>query len=503
MSDRRWFTLSIAARTALVAGLVGGVLAAGFSIWLRHTVYTERYEATSERTSSQLTAMLMDAERKQVFPGLSGDPSLSAIDGSYQTVSSNGQVLATADTLIPVAGSTPLTPVPAESTTWGPYRVKVRLGEYQPHGVCAPLPLKAPDRYCDQVRTLAGREVEAWRMIQPATFYHPRLDDRPTISLTLVVWPFEAQQARADVDKVLKPAMPLAVGLIMLGAYFATRLSLRPVDRMRAEAARISAQALHRRLPVTPSNDAIERLALALNETLDRLERSANQQREFVANAAHELRNPIAGLRAVLEVAEEHPDNVDLRKVIANAASDTRTLQYLANDLLLVAGLDAERYPHRELVDLAELVRRQVARRWTERVELRLDAAPEALVLGDPGRLDRLVRNLLDNAIRHARTTVTISVGTGASVILRVADDGPGIPAEHRQHVFERFTRLDESRDRDAGGAGLGLAIAREIADRHGATLSITDSPGGGACLTAKFPHPADISDFSGHEGRC
>jgi signal transduction histidine kinase len=308
----------------------------------------------------------------------------------------------------------------------------------------------------------------------------------------MVVWPFEAQQARADVDKVLKPAMPLAVGLIMLGAYFATRLSLRPVDRMRAEAARISAQALHRRLPVTPSNDAIERLALALNETLDRLERSANQQREFVANAAHELRNPIAGLRAVLEVAEEHPDNVDLRKVIANAADDTRTLQYLANDLLLVAGLDADRYPHRELVDLAELVRRQVARRWTERVELRLDAAPEALVLGDPGRLDRLVRNLLDNAIRHARTTVTISVDTGASVILRVADDGPGIPAEHRQHVFERFTRLDESRDRDAGGAGLGLAIAREIADRHGATLSITDSPGGGACLTAEFPHPAD-----------
>ena len=92
---------------------------------------------------------------------------------------------------------------------------------------------------------------------------------------------------------------------------------------------------------------------------------------------------------------------------------------------------------------------------------------------------------------RISRTTVTVTVDTGVTVVLRVADDGPGIPAEHRQYVFERFTRLDDSRDRDAGGTGLGLAIAREVADRHHATLSITDSPGGGACLTAEFPRPS------------
>jgi hypothetical protein len=220
MRDRPRFALSIAARTALVAGLVGALLATGFSLWLRHTVYAGRYEATSERAMSQLTAMLMDAERKQVRPGSPGDRWFGAIDASYQTVGSNGQVLATADTLLPVVGSAPLTPVPAESTTWGPYRVKVRLGAYQPTGVCVPNPLKAPYRYCDQLRTLAGGEVEAWRMIQPANFYDPRLDDRPTISLTMVVWPFDAQRARADADKVLRPAMPLAVALIMLGACF-------------------------------------------------------------------------------------------------------------------------------------------------------------------------------------------------------------------------------------------------------------------------------------------
>jgi signal transduction histidine kinase len=488
MSDRRrWFTLSIAARIALVAGLVGAALAIGFTGWLRHAVYAERYEASSDRAAADLFAMLTDGERRQIFPGTGGEPWRDPIDATYQTVNSDGEILATAETLMPLAGDTPLTSVPSKATTWGPYRVKVRLGEYKPAGRCVPEPSKAPDSYCDRAKTLAGQEVEAWRMIQPASFDHRGLSDEPTVSFIMVILPFDAEQAVAGVDKVLKPAMPLAVILIMLGAYLATKLSLRPVDRMRVEASRISARDLHRRLPVPPSHDAIERLALVLNETLDRLERSADQQRRFVADAAHELRNPIAGLRAVLEVAEQHPDSVDLHKVIANAVGDTRSLQDLANDLLLVARLDADRSPPEELVDLAELVRRQVARRWQDGPELTLDAVPEAFVLGDPGQLDRLVRNLLDNAIRHARTAVAISVETGATVVLRVADDGPGIPVEDRERVFDRFTRLDESRDRDAGGAGLGLAIAREITNRHNATLTITDSPAGGACLTAAF----------------
>jgi signal transduction histidine kinase len=495
---RRRFTLSIAARTALVAGLVGGVLAIGFTVWLRHTVYSDRYEATSERAAADLSAMLTDGERRRDFPGAGGEQWRDLSDATYQTVSSDGKVLVTAETLMPFAGDAALTAFPPKATTWGPYRVKVRLGAYEAKGVCTPEPSKATNSYCDQARTLAGQQVEAWQMIQPANFYQPTLSGETTVSFAMFILPFDAQQAVAGVDRVLRPAMPLAVLLIMLGAYAATRLSLRPVDRMRAEASRISAQALHRRLPVPPSNDAIERLALALNETLDRLERSADQQRRFVADAAHELRNPIAGLRAVLEVAEQHPDTVDLRKVIVNAVGDTRGLQNLANDLLLVAGLDAEPNSPGELVDLAELVRRQVARRWPERVELTVDAIPAAPVLGNPGQLERLVRNLLDNAVRHALTTVAISVESGSSVVLRIADDGPGIPVEDRERVFERFTRLDESRVRDSGGAGLGLAIAREIAGRHDATLTVTDAPSGGACLNAEFPLPQSQQSIVG-----
>jgi signal transduction histidine kinase len=484
LTSRR-FILSTAARTALVAGLVGGVLALGFSLWLRHTVYAERYEASSERAAADLFAMLTDGERRRDFPG-TGDE-FDPIDATYETVGSDGKVLALSERLAPFVGDGPLSPVPPRSTTWGPYRVKLRLGSYASKGVCAPEPGKAPDAYCDDAKTLAGQEIEVWRMIQPANFYRREVGSEPTVSFTMVILPFEAQRAVNGVDRVLIPAMPLAVLLIMLGAYLATRLSLRPVDRMRVEAGRISAQDLHRRLPVPPRSDAIERLAVALNETLDRLEGSAEQQRRFVADAAHELRNPIAGLRAVLEVAEQHPDAVDLRKVIANAVGDARALQELADDLLLVAGLDASVERSGEVVDLAELVRLQVARRWPERVELEVDAVPAALVRGNAAQLDRLVRNLLDNAIRHARTGVLITVSAGTSVVLRVADDGPGITVEDRERVFDRFTRLDDSRTRESGGVGLGLAIVREIAGRHGGTVTITDSPTGGACVTAEF----------------
>ncbi|TDD59273.1 HAMP domain-containing histidine kinase [Kribbella antibiotica] len=275
----------------------------------------------------------------------------------------------------------------------------------------------------------------------------------------------------------------------MLGAYVGTRTALRPVERMRAQAAAISQRNLHERVPVPPTGDVVARLATTLNETLARLETAAEQQRGFVADAAHELRSPIASLRAILEVANEHPERADWPQVSGTAIEETKRLQKLADDLLLVAKLDAEPRTNTQSVDLAELVRRQLAARVDEGPTLSFEAADSVLVTGDAGQLDRLVRNLVDNAIRHTRTMVAVSIEQlHGNVVLQVDDDGAGIPEPERERVFERFTRLDEARSRDAGGAGLGLAIAREIALRHHGTLTAAEAPSGGARFTLVLP---------------
>jgi signal transduction histidine kinase len=261
--------------------------------------------------------------------------------------------------------------------------------------------------------------------------------------------------------------LPLVLLVVAGATWLVTRRALRPVEEIRAEMAEITAAGdLARRVPVPAAQDEIARLATTTNRTLAALEASAEQQRRFIADASHELRNPIASLRTQLEVAVEHPALLDLPGTVA----DVERLQQLAADLLLLARLDArEPQPAPVPVDLAELVRDGLrGRPGTVGFDLRR----EATVTGRPRGLTRVLANLLDNAQRHAASAVTVTLTTdGGDAVLQVRDDGPGVPEEARERIFGRFARRDDARARDDGGAGLGLSIAREIAEAHAGTL--------------------------------
>ncbi|MFE5629372.1 sensor histidine kinase, partial [Streptomyces sp. NPDC056542] len=217
------------------------------------------------------------------------------------------------------------------------------------------------------------------------------------------------------------------------------------------------------------------------NETLTALESSVERQRRFVADASHELRSPIASLRTQLEVGAAHPELLD----VPGAVEDTVRLQHLAADLLLLARLDAGERLAGAPVELAAPATEAAAGRRGVTVE----AAESVRVSGSRGQLGRVLGNLLDNAVRHARAEVTVTVRReGGRAVLGVADDGPGVPEADRERIFERFVRLDDARTRDEGGAGLGLAIARDVAVRHGGTLTVGEAPAGGALFELALP---------------
>ncbi|MFF4030421.1 sensor histidine kinase [Streptomyces sviceus] len=293
----------------------------------------------------------------------------------------------------------------------------------------------------------------------------------------------EAQQdAVHTAATVMLVGLPLLLAVVAWVTWTVTRRALRPVEAIRREMAAITAsEDLARRVPVPDTHDEVARLARTTNETLAALETSVERQRRFVADASHELRSPIASLRTQLEVAAAHPALLDLD----GAVEDTVRLQRLAADLLLLARLDAGERVADARVELAALVRERAAGR--SEVSVRAEAVE---VAGSRGQLERVLDNLLDNARRHARSAVVVTVRRDGDrrAVVEVADDGDGVPAGDRERVFERFVRLDEARARDDGGAGLGLAIARDVATRHGGTLTVRDAPTGGALFELRLP---------------
>ncbi|MGX1565867.1 sensor histidine kinase [Streptomyces sp. NPDC055506] len=280
---------------------------------------------------------------------------------------------------------------------------------------------------------------------------------------------------------VMLIGFPLLLGVVAGVTWLVTRRALRPVEGIRSEMAAIThSEDLARRVPEPDTHDEIARLASTTNETLAALETSVERQRRFVADASHELRSPIASLRTQLEVAAAHPELLDLD----GAVEDTVRLQRLAADLLLLARLDAGERPNDAGVDLAGLAREEAE----GRTGVTVDAEPVE-VAGSRGQLGRVLANLLDNAQRHARSAVTVSVRReGDRAVVGVADDGDGVPEADRERIFERFVRLDAARSRDDGGAGLGLAIARDVAVRHGGTLTAGQGPAGGALFELRLP---------------
>jgi signal transduction histidine kinase len=208
---------------------------------------------------------------------------------------------------------------------------------------------------------------------------------------------------------------------------------------------------------------------------LGRLEQAETRQHALVSDTAHELRSPLASIRLQLEVALGHPGGQDWQETAEGVLEDTMRLSRLAEDLLALARLDERGGvpARREPVDLDEVVRQTVDRYG----EARLTVCDPVVVHGDALDLSRVLTNLMDNAVRH--TFSKVEVALTADGVLTVADDGPGIPEQDRERVFNRFTRLDSGRSRDEGGAGLGLAIVRETVLAHGGTVALEDAAPG------------------------
>ncbi|PYY40969.1 sensor histidine kinase [Curtobacterium sp. MCLR17_043] len=295
---------------------------------------------------------------------------------------------------------------------------------------------------------------------------------------------------------LLAVGVPVLVLLLVAVTWAVTGRSLRPVERMRTEVETIRAARPDARVEVPDTGDEVARLASTMNAMLDRLERSAESQRRFVSDASHELRSPIASIRQHAEVAVAHPERTEVADLADVVRSEAVRLQDLVTGLLELSRLDEGGIRTRRPVDLDDLALDAVARaraRSTAGVAperdgdapvVRVDgsAISAARVLGDERVLAGVVRNLVDNAVRHASTRVAVSLTEhDGSAVLTVDDDGTGVPEDERERVFERFVRLDEARSRDAGGAGLGLAIVRDAVRAHGGETTVVASPLGGA----------------------
>ena len=299
----------------------------------------------------------------------------------------------------------------------------------------------------------------------------------------------QASDSIATVAKALLIGTPLLFGLMALAIWLVTGYTLRPIAALRRGAAEVTQTGVPRDLPVPPARDEVRSLAVTLNDMLSRLADAQQRQRDLVSDTAHELRSPIASIRAQLEVALDHPDGLDWAETARDVHADTLRLARLAENLLLLARLDEQRI-HRGPVDLAAVCRSVAARYGAARVPVQADAPSPCLVTGDPDALSRLLVNLLDNAVRHAKSAVSVSVrAQDGWAVLEVADDGPGIPAEDIERAFGRFSRLDDARSRDDGqeGAGLGLAIVRTTAQAHGGSVTLADA-GPGLRAVVRLP---------------
>ncbi|MGW0630040.1 ATP-binding protein [Streptomyces sp. NPDC002758] len=477
---------SVRARAALAATLVVCValVAAGIAVVtvLRHNL-TDRAGLESEITARTV------AGAQSALNGNFDRLDLPDDDGTLvQVVDSSYKVLAAGDDLRGRAALTNYAPAAKSTPT---------VTASDDHGGHGGRGGDDDDHYSTPPRGKVGTEVE--RRTLTVTFHGRTHDygfaavqgttyDGRTYTVYAGISLADEQATLDQVTRAMLTGLPFLLVVVAGVTWAVTRRALRPVEGIRAEMAEITGSGdLARRVPEPRSRDEIARLARTTNETLAALQQSVERRHRFVADASHELRSPIAALRTHLEVADQHPELLDTTDLL----HDVVRLQHLATDLLLLARLDAGEHPADNRVDLAALVREEVAERAPgERITPHVmtdEAASE--VRGSRHQLSRVLGNLLDNAQRHAATTVTVTLtGDGDDVVLTVADDGHGVEPADRERIFERFVRLDEARSRDDGGAGLGLAIARDVVRHHGGTLTAGESPGGGASFEVRLP---------------
>ena len=477
---------SIRARSALAAGLTAAVLFTAGAQWTRHQLYGNELAASRIQATDELYALSSVADDGADIVGDYGA-------FPYEVVAGDGQVdlgISSDVALFTNGGRTNVLPPPGYDILHpSTPPTSVRFGT--PPGT-------ERNRLAGRTFPVISTDVSAYmaRSRGPQSLY-ALLPGNAIIRVFVVVTPFQAEATVHAADRVLFPGVPLSVLLVAAVAYLATRRALRPVEAIRARTAAVSAADPRERVEVPRTGDEVAALAVTINATLQRLDDAASAQRRFVADAAHELRSPLTVLLADLEVALAYPDRADWPATTATAARQARRLQALTEDLLLLARLDAGATPPATELDLSALAASLTLEYATaargSAVRPHCAATGPVPVSGNPEQLRRLLRNLLDNALRHAAASVEVTVRAGAApgeAVLEVADDGPGIAPADRERVFDRFTRLADARDRDSGGTGLGLAIARELAHSQHGTLTLAATEGGGTRFVLHLSPP-------------
>jgi signal transduction histidine kinase len=438
----RWRLMAIG-----LAGVAGALLLGGLLLYATMTAALVRAVDDDARVTAHDVAVLVDADRLPEPVPVPGSQIVQVLDAGNRVMAGS----ATADRLTPLVTTSEREALLRGAAMTVPGSRAARSGDLRVVAVAAGTPA-AP------VAVVAAA---------------------PTADLET------SRQVLRIVLVVLFPLVLLALGLV---AWRVIGSALRPVEELRHGAERIGGGMADEHLPVPPTQDEISALATTLNRMLDRLATARAQQRTFVADAAHELRSPLATVRTQLEVAARLGEGGALP---AELLPEVERLSGLVEDLLVLARAGDDTRVVAEEVDLEELLG-DVGRRYAgARVPVRLapSVGSRPVVRASRSDLLRAVTNLVDNAVRHASSRVDLAASTvparPPAVEVSVRDDGHGIPEEERERVFDRFARLDEARDRDSGGTGLGLPIARALVERNAGQVWLEDAgPGVRAVIT-------------------
>ncbi|WP_227979802.1 sensor histidine kinase [Nocardia spumae] len=445
---RQWLRPSLwglRIRSALVSALAVGVvlvIAACAMLWLLNRSLVDELDSAAASRATELAGLLApDPGRIAALPRTE-DGRIAAA----QVVGGDG------------------------SPIWGFNDGHGRLAD-PPAGVDRAEGLPASTGYRDDFR-VASRRVGAYQVL-------------------VAVDTESVERAVAQAGLLLAIGAPVVVLAAAAATYLLVGRSLRSVEAIRNRVARIGATQLSERVPVPPPRDEIARLAETMNDMLARVEAGHRAQRRFVGDASHELRSPLATVTAALELARDRPEALDAELIDGTLLPEAQRMRRLIEDLLTLAAADERGLElHTGDVDLDDLAH-AAATSARLRGDITVDTAIRPVrMVGDPDRLARALRNIVDNAVAHARARVRVATEApeGRARVV-VDDDGPGIPIADRERIFRRFVRLEADRSRTTtGGSGLGLAIVTEIVGAHGGAVLVGESPWGGARFVVDLP---------------
>ncbi len=481
---KRW---SVRGRTTIVASLVvSSALALGSVIMveLLRSELTANVVETAKNESVNIVSLVQGGELPNPIPIPRGD--LAA-----QVIAPNGRVIAYTPNLagfkaqyqFPTSKSTAQTVVRQSNNSI------VQVGDHDHNyilvanriDVAVPVETQAAKTYQAFASTVKNKGKIVSGSSAPGNYY-------------VYVWASlqSVDQSVRTLVLILLAGFPLLIAVVVVATWLTSKKAFEAVERIRVDVDEISETNLSRRVYEPDQGDEIARLAHTMNQMLERLQISTEERKRFVADASHELKSPLSALRTSLEIALRHPDEVDWPSTAKTGIAESQRMQHIIEDLLLLAKADAgQLIDVFRTVDIDDLVAEECQRlKLLTPVRFDLTDMSAGRIQGDPERVRSVVRNLLENAVRHANSRVWVSLRTiNNNVVFGVADDGKGIVESDKERIFDRFTRLDESRSRDQGGSGLGLAIVKSIVLAHGGTISVStnDRCGHGAQFTAVF----------------